>query len=63
MMPRVQWQRDRAELAAVFDRPLDGAQRLAQLEGRQRELTRALQDGYERGRVRRATQALLVAPR
>ena len=49
MMPRVQWQRDRVELAALFDRPLDGAQRLAALDGRQRELARALQDGYERG--------------
>jgi hypothetical protein len=49
MMPRVQWQRDRVELAELFDRPLDGAQRLAALEGRQRELARGLQAGYERG--------------
>jgi TnpA family transposase len=49
MMPRLQWRRERAELAELFDRPLDGAQRLAALEGRQRELARALQEGYERG--------------
>jgi len=45
MMPRLQWQRERAELAELFDRPLDGAQQLAALEGRQRELARALQEG------------------
>ena len=45
MMPLVQWQRERAELAELFDRPFDGTQRLAALEGRQRELARTLQEG------------------
>jgi hypothetical protein len=49
MMPRVQWQRERAELAAIFDRPLDGDERLGQLEREQRRLVQALQDGYDRG--------------
>jgi TnpA family transposase len=49
MMPRVQWERERVELAAVFERPLDGAERLTQLERRKRQLVRDLQDGYERG--------------
>ncbi len=49
MMPRVQWQRERAELAAIFDRPLDADERLLQLEREQRRLVQQPQDGYERG--------------
>ena len=47
MMPRVQWQRERTELAAVFGRPLDGATRLAELEATQRQLVRRLQAGFD----------------
>ncbi len=49
MMPRVQWQRERTELAAVFDRPLSAQERLAQLERQQQELARELQAGYDQG--------------
>ncbi|MCA1698041.1 MAG: Tn3 family transposase, partial [Actinobacteria bacterium] len=51
MMPRVQWQRERTELAAIFDRPLDGQARLAELEASQRQLVRRLQAGLD-GRER-----------
>jgi hypothetical protein len=36
-------------LAAVFDRPLDGTQRLEQLQGDQKRLVLALQHGHETG--------------
>ena len=49
MMPRVQWLRERGELAAVFNRPLSAPDRLAQLELEQRQLARPLQEGYEQG--------------
>jgi hypothetical protein len=49
MMPRAQWQRERAELAVVFDRPLSAHERLAQLEQQQRALARQLQQRYEEG--------------
>jgi TnpA family transposase len=49
MMPRVQWLRERGELAAVFNRPVSAQERLAQLERQQRELARQLQEGYEQG--------------
>lgn len=49
MMPRKQWLAERVELAAVFDRPLDGRQRLEQLQGDQERLVRALQHGHETG--------------
>jgi hypothetical protein len=45
MMPRKQWAAERVELAAVFDRPLDGRVRLEQLQGDQERLVRALQHG------------------
>jgi hypothetical protein len=35
MMPPAQWQAERVELAAVFDRPLDGLERLEQLQREQ----------------------------
>jgi len=47
MMPQVQWQRERTELAAVFGRPLDGATRLAELKATQRQLVRRLQAGFD----------------
>ncbi len=49
MMPRKQWEAERVELAAVFDRPLDGRVRLEQLQGDQERLVRALQHGHETG--------------
>jgi len=49
MMPRAQWEAERVELAAVFDRPLDGRVRLEQLQGDQERLVRALQHGHETG--------------
>jgi hypothetical protein len=48
LMPQVQWQREREELAAIFERPLSGAVRLEQLERQQRQLARQLQERYER---------------
>ena len=49
IMPRKQWEAERVELAAVFDRPLDGRVRLEQLRGDQERLVRALQHGHEAG--------------
>ena len=49
MMPAAQWQAERVELAAVFDRPLDGLERLQQLQREQEQLVRALQHGHETG--------------
>ncbi len=49
MMPPQQWAAERVELAAVFDRPLDAQARLAQLQGDQERLVRALQHGHETG--------------
>ena len=49
MMPAAQWQAERVELAAVFDRPLDGRVRLEQLQREQEQLVRALQHGHETG--------------
>jgi len=49
MMPKAQWAAERAELATVFDRPLDAQARLGQLQGDQERLVRTLQQGYETG--------------
>ena len=35
MMPGAQWASERVELAAVIDRPLDGLERLEQLQREQ----------------------------
>lgn len=49
MMPRVQWQRERDELATIFDRPLDATVRLRDLQTDQEQLVARLQTGHERG--------------
>jgi TnpA family transposase len=49
LLPREVWERDRAELALTFGRPLDGARRLVELEAEQRERVEALQAEIDAG--------------